>query len=65
MKILTSVFTAILLVLLTGVALAWGSWQSGSAMSAAFYIEQRQWPTGYGIRLFIPDRRTADIQLDR
>lgn len=61
MKILTSAFAAILLTLLTGVATAWGPWQGGSAMSAAFYIEQRQWPTGYGIRLFVPDRRTADI----
>lgn len=32
-------------------------------MSAAFYIEQKQWPAGYGIRLFIPDRRTADIHV--
>lgn len=63
MKILTSAFAAILLTLLTGMALAWGPWQSGSAMSAAFYIEQRQWPAGYGIRLFIPDRRTADIHV--
>ena len=63
MKRLIPFFAAILLILLTGVALAWGPWQSGSSMSAAFYIEQGQWPTGYGIRLFIPDRRTADIHV--
>ncbi len=63
MKRLATVFAAVLLILLTGMAHAWGPWQSGSAMSAAFYIEQRQWPAGYGIRLFIPDRRTADIHV--
>ncbi len=63
MKRLIAVFAAILLILLTGVALAWGPWQSGSSMSAAFYIEQKQWPAGYAIRLFIPDRRTADIHV--
>ncbi len=63
MKRLATVFAAVLLILLTGMAHAWGPWQSGSAMSAAFYIEQRQWPAGYGIRLLIPDRRTADIHV--
>lgn len=38
-------------------------WQSGSAFSAAFYVEQRQWPVGYGIRLYLSDRRTADIHV--
>jgi len=32
-------------------------------MSAAFYVEQNQWPAGYGIRLYVPDRRTADIHI--
>ncbi|MGB5452452.1 MAG: Hsp20 family protein [Sedimenticolaceae bacterium] len=38
-------------------------WQGGSAFSAAFYVEQRQWPAGYGIRLYLPDRRTAEIHV--
>jgi len=38
-------------------------WQGGSAFSAAFYVEQRQGPAGYGIRLYLPDRRTADIHV--
>jgi HSP20 family molecular chaperone IbpA len=38
-------------------------WQGGSAFSAAFYVEQKQWPAGYGIRLYLPDRRTADIHV--
>ena len=38
-------------------------WQQGPAFSAAFYVEQRQWPAGYGIRLYLPDRRTGDIHV--
>jgi HSP20 family molecular chaperone IbpA len=38
-------------------------WQGGSVYSAAFYVEQRQWPVGYGIRLYLSDRRTADIRV--
>jgi HSP20 family molecular chaperone IbpA len=38
-------------------------WQSGPGVSAAFYVEQRQWPAGYGIRLYVPVRRTADIHV--
>ena len=63
MKISRTFFLAFLLFVLNGGALAWGPWQSGSTMSAAFYIEQRQWPSGYAIRLYIPDRRTADIHV--
>ncbi len=33
------------------------------AFSAAFYVEQKQGPAGYGIRLSLPDRRTADIHV--
>lgn len=64
---------AILLAVFNNEAAAWeqysqmffGSpaWQHGSAFSTAFYIEQRQWPAGYGIRLHLPDRRTADIHV--
>lgn len=47
--------------------MAWGQmfqgYQGGPAVSAAFYVEQRQWPAGYGIRLYIPDRRTGDIHV--
>lgn len=65
MKVLSSCFTVTLLFALTGVAVAWGpqGWQSGMAMSAAFYVEQRQGPSGYGIRLYVPDRRTGDIHI--
>ena len=38
-------------------------WQGGSVFSAAFYVEQRQWPAGYAIRLHLPARRTADIHI--
>jgi HSP20 family molecular chaperone IbpA len=38
-------------------------WQGGSVFSAAFYVEQRQWPAGYGIRLYLPNRRTAAIRV--
>lgn len=43
----------------------WGAetWSSGPGISTAFYIEQRQWPAGYGIRLYVPPRRTADIRV--
>jgi HSP20 family molecular chaperone IbpA len=64
---------AILLLVFTNAALAWGQydqmlfrsqgWQSGPAVSAAFYVEQQQWPAGYGIRLYLPARRTADIHI--
>ena len=61
----------ILLFVFTSGESAWGQydqmffrsqgWQSGPVVSAAFYVEQRQWPAGYGIRLYVPDHRTADI----
>ena len=64
---------AILLAVFNNEAAAWeqynqmffGSpaWQHGSAFSTAFYIEQRQWPAGYGVTLYLQDRRTADIYL--
>ena len=65
MKVLTGFFTAVLLFVLGGVSLAWTpqGWQSGMAMSAAYYVEQRQWPAGYGIRLYVPETRTADIHI--
>jgi len=73
MKKLPAIFGGILLLLITNGALAWGQYgqmfpgsqgyQGGPAVSAAFYVEQRQWPAGYGIRLYIPDRRTADIHV--
>ena len=65
MKILTGFFTAALLFVLAGVSLAWTTqgWQSGMVISAAYYVEQRQWPAGYGIRLHVPETRTADIHI--
>jgi HSP20 family molecular chaperone IbpA len=38
-------------------------WQGGPGVSAGFYVEQRQWPAGYGIRLYVPVRRTTDIKV--
>jgi len=73
MKKLSASIGAILLFLFTSEASAWGQygqmlsrsheWHSGPTVSAAFYVEQRQWPAGYGIRLYVPDRRTADIHV--
>lgn len=39
------------------------SWQTGPGISAAFYVEQRQWPAGYGIRLYLPERRNAGVHV--
>lgn len=73
MKKLTYSLSAILLLISTHAALAQGyygqvrpgiqSWASGPGVSTAFYIEQRQWPAGYGIRLYVPAHRTADIHV--
>ncbi len=73
MDTLRACLGAILLVVFNNEVAAWeqhsqmflwspGS-RAGSAFSAAFYVEQRQWPTGYGIRLYLPERRAADIYL--
>lgn len=73
MKKLAAIFYLILLFVFANGALAWGqygqmyhgyqAYPGGVGVSAAFYVEQRQWPAGYGIRLHIPDRRTADIHV--
>lgn len=38
-------------------------WQPGPVVASAFHIEWRQWPAGYAIQLYLPDRRTADVQI--
>ncbi len=73
MERLRACLGAVLLAVLTEEAVAskhygqmfFGSpgWQQGSAFSAAFYVEQRQWPAGYGVRLYLPDRRTMDVHI--
>ena len=73
MKKILAALGAILLFVFTNGASAWGQydqmlsrsqgWQSGPALSAALYVEQRQWPAGYGIRLYVPVRRTTDIHV--
>ena len=73
MKKLPAIFGVILLFVFSSGALAWQqygqmfhgfqAYPTGPGVSAAFYVEQRQWPAGYGIRLHIPDRRTADIRV--
>jgi HSP20 family molecular chaperone IbpA len=73
MKILPASLGAILFFVFTNWASAWGQydqtlyksqgWQSGPSLSAALYVEQRQWPTGYSIRLYVPVRRIADIHI--
>lgn len=70
---LPRLLVTILVSVFTGLASAWGqfeplpqaspAWHGAAALSAAFYVEQRQWPAGYGIRLHVPDRRTADIHV--
>ncbi len=67
-KKLPTLLGAILLFVFANGASAW--WQysqtffnTGPTMSAAFYVEQNQWPAGYAIRLYVPDRRTADIHI--
>ena len=37
--------------------------QNHAGMSSFFSIQQRQWPSGYGIRLHVPASRTGDIQV--
>lgn len=73
MKTLPRLLGVILLFVFTNGASALGlydqmffsaqGWQNGPAVSAAFYVEQRQWPAAYGIRLYVPVRRTADIHV--
>jgi HSP20 family molecular chaperone IbpA len=73
MDTLRACLGAVLLVVFNSEVAAWGQygqmfsgspgWQDGSTFSAAFYVEQRQWPAGYGVTLYLQDRRTADIYL--
>ncbi|MFM1892160.1 MAG: Hsp20/alpha crystallin family [Pseudomonadota bacterium] len=57
----------------TGTVFAWGPlapmpgtlqpWPGGATLAAGFYVQQQQWPGGYGIRVYAPGRRTADVQV--
>jgi len=73
MNRLSTSLGAILFFVFTNGAPAWAQngqmlsgsqgWQSGPAVPAAFYVEQWQWPAGFGVRLYLPNRRTADIHV--
>ena len=73
MQRLSTFLATALLFLVAGGELAWGQydrmsvgphgWLFGPGVSAAFYVEQRHWPTGYGIRLHLPKNRTTDIDI--